>query len=148
MLSVEVLRLLPVSPEALFRLMSDLARWPSFYPDFVRFAGQPPSSWREPGATVTVVTRLFGREVAVEMTLEAFEPGRLVRYRSRQRGLPDAIHQRAFIAHPAGCVFLASVSYAPRRGAAGIIDQVVVRPAVVRKLRRAGENLARLIGSA
>jgi hypothetical protein len=147
MLTVEVLRLLPVTPDALFDLMSDFSRWPAFYPDFVCFAGGPPSSWQEPGATMTVVTRLLGREVAVEMVLEVFQPGRLVCYQSRQRGLPDAVHRRAFIAHPEGCVFQASVSYPPRPGVVGVIDHVLIRPAVIRKLRRAGANLARLVGS-
>jgi hypothetical protein len=141
---VEVLRLLPVSPDSLFALMSNRSRWPAFYPDFVRFDGQPDASWDRPGDSATVVTRLLGREVAVEMIVEVFRPGRLVRYRSRQRGFPDATHVRAFIAHPEGCVFLAAVSYAARPGAAGIVDRLVVSRAITRKLRTAGENLARL----
>lgn len=141
---VEVLRLLPVSPAALFALIADLSHWPAFYPDFVRFDGEPPASWNQPGASLTVVTRLLGREVAVEMTIEIFRPGRFVRYRSRQRGLPDACHERAFIAHPKGCVFVAAVGYPARPGVAGIVDRLVVRRAVVRKLRTAGENLAHL----
>jgi len=66
------------------------------------------------------------------MTILSFEPNRLVTYTNRQRGLPDAHHERHFEADGEGFRYRLVVEYEPRRGIAGAVDRVLLPHAVRR----------------
>lgn len=70
------------------------------------------------------------------MTIEKFEPNRLVTYTSTQPGLPDAYHERHFEPDGDGFVYRLVVEYEPRSGIAGVFDRVLLR----RGIRRAFER--------
>src|SRR5687768_15029537 len=81
--------------EAGFEFMTDMAKWPRFWPGFVRI--ESGSRWSAPGDEVRIVVRLLGREVELRMTLRHFEENQLVEYESTQSGMPDAHHERHFV---------------------------------------------------
>ena len=62
-------------------------------------------------------------------------------YRSTQRGLPDARHERHFEAAETGFRYRLVVEYEPRPGLRGVYDRVLVRRAVDRALRQTVANL-------
>jgi uncharacterized protein YndB with AHSA1/START domain len=124
-----------------FAYITDPANWPAYWPDLVRVEAD--SGWRSPGDRALVVLRLLGRQTDLELTLRRFEPPRLVEYDSRQRGLPDARHQRAFEPSGSGFDYGIVVEYEPRRGMAGLLDRTVVRRGVDRAIERTLDNLER-----
>jgi Polyketide cyclase / dehydrase and lipid transport len=128
-----------VTVEEGFAFITDMANWPRYWPGLVRV--EPDSRWSEPGDEAGVVTRLLGREVELRMRLRTFEPNRLVEYESRQRGLPDARHERHFAAADGGFRYRLVVEYAPRRGLRGLYDRLLVRRALERVLRQTLTNL-------
>jgi uncharacterized protein YndB with AHSA1/START domain len=109
-----------------FAFITDTANWPAFWPGYVRL--EEGSSWRAAGDTVRLVTRLFGRERLLTMTITTFEPNRLVRYTSTQPGLPDALHERHFQPDAGGFVYRLVVEYEPR----GILDRLVLPRGIAR----------------
>jgi uncharacterized protein YndB with AHSA1/START domain len=114
-----------------FAFITDTANWPSFWPGYVRL--EDGSSWSNVGDTARLVTRLLGRERLLTMRITAFEPNRLVTYTSTQPGLPDASHERHFVADGAGFVYRLVVEYEPRHGVAGLFDRFLL----ARGIRRA-----------
>jgi hypothetical protein len=86
---------------------------------------------------------MLGRTVELDMTLERIEPHRLVEYRSEQRGLPPAAHERHFTEADGGFEFRIVIEYAPRRGVRGIFDRVLFRRATERAMRETMDNLDR-----
>jgi hypothetical protein len=82
------------------------------------------------------VTRLLGRDRELTMTIESFEPNRLVTYTSTQPGLPDAYHERHFEPDGDGFVYRLVVEYEPRSGLRGMFDRVLLK----RGIRRAFET--------
>jgi hypothetical protein len=66
------------------------------------------------------------------MTITAFKPNRLVRYRSVQAGLPDAVHERVFSPDGDGFVYRLVVGYDPRPGLAGVFDRTLLPRAIRR----------------
>ena len=128
-----------VTVEQGFAFITDMANWPRFWPGFVRV--EPSSRWSAPGDEARVVTKLLGREVELRMTLRVFDANRLVEYESRQRGLPDARHERHFIATDDGFRYRLVVEYEPRSGIRGLYDRLLVRRAVDRALRQTITNL-------
>jgi polyketide cyclase/dehydrase/lipid transport protein len=129
----------------MFAYITDMRNWPHYWPDFVRIENQPQAQWSKPGDRVTVVQRLLGREVALHMQLEEFQPDTVVRYRSQQRGLPDVVHERHFTATSDGVEYRLIVSYVPRKGINGLIDRFIVKRAVARALHKTISNLKRAI---
>lgn len=89
---------------------------------------------------------MLGREVTLRMTLRTVEQPRLVEYDSRQRGLPDARHERHFASVETGFDYRLVVEYDPRGGVRGPYDRLVVRRGVQRVLRQTTENLAAVLG--
>ena len=81
---VEAEHRFPVSVRDGFEYITDLGRWPEYWPGLVRV--EPGSHWREPGDQTRIVIRLLGREVPLEMTLSRLEPYRLVEYTQRAAG--------------------------------------------------------------
>jgi hypothetical protein len=135
-----------VTVEEGFAFITDQANWPRYWPGFVRV--EPGSRWNAPGDEARVVTRLLGREVELRMTLERFEPNRLVEYDSRQRGLPDARHERHFAAAEGGGFrYRLVVAYEPRSGLRGLYDRMLVRRGIDRALRQTLENLEAVFGA-
>jgi hypothetical protein len=128
-----------------FDYITDLDRWPEYWPGLVRV--EPGSHWREPGDTARIAIRLLGREVPLEMTLRRVEPYRLVEYTSVQPGLPDVHHERHFADAGAGFHYRLVVEYAPRSGPRGVYDRVLVARAVRRALRQTIANLEGALGS-
>jgi Polyketide cyclase / dehydrase and lipid transport len=122
-----------------FDYITDLRRWPEYWPDLVRV--EPGSRWSAPGDRARVVMRLLGRSVELQMTLRTLDPYRLVTYATVQHGLPDARHERRFTAAGDGFDFTLTVELEPRPGLRGVLDRVLVRRAVERTLRRTVANL-------
>jgi len=94
MLRVELAHTFPVSAGDAFAYITDTRNWKEFFPNFVRLDDPAHAKWDTPGDNVTVVIRLLGREVQVNMTLEQYQKDNRVTYVSRQQGLPDARHER------------------------------------------------------
>lgn len=117
-----------------FAFITDTGNWPTFWPGYVRL--EEGSRWGASGDTARLVTKLFGRERELAMTIKVFEPNRLVTYTSTQPGLPDAYHERRFEADGGGFVYRLVVEYEPRPRIAGIFDRVLLR----RGIRRAFER--------
>ncbi|HVD24738.1 MAG TPA: SRPBCC family protein, partial [Gaiellaceae bacterium] len=132
-----------VTVEEGFAFITDPANWPRYWPGFVRV--EQGSRWSEPGDQARVVTRLLGREVELHMTLRRFEPNRLVEYESRQRGLPDARHERHFATADGGFRYRLVVEYEPRSGLRGLYDRMLVRRGIERVLDETIANLASIL---
>ncbi len=122
-----------------FAFITDSGNWHRFWPGFVRI--DDGSRWSAPGEETRLVTRLLGRKVELRMTLLRLEPNRLVEYRSTQRGLPEARHERHFAAAETGFHYRLVVEYEPRPGLRGVYDRVLVRRGVDRALRQTVANL-------
>ena len=144
MINVEVTHSFPVTVGDAFAYITDTQNWSEYWPGFVRIEDSERVSWDAPGDTVTVVIKLMGREVELDMTLEEFQQDSLVRYASHQRGLPPARHERRFTPAPSGFDYTLSVSFDPRPGPKGIFDRVVVKRAVASALRETTKNLERV----
>ena len=140
---IEHEHLFGVSVEDGFAFITDMRNWPQYWPGLVRLG--PGSRWSEPGDEARVVTRLLGREVELHMTLRTLDPNRLVEYESRQRGLPDARHERHFVPADGGFLYRLVVAYEPRSGLRGVYDRVLVRRGVERALRQTIANLRPLL---
>jgi hypothetical protein len=138
---VEVTSMLPLPAGQAFAFITNVVNWPRYWPDFVRIehAGAAPR-WAAPGDRITVVQRLLGREVVLHMQLDAFGSG-FIGYRSQQAGLPEAIHERHFIAASDGCEYRLVVAYEPRAGWRGLFDRLIFKHAVKRALRQTVRNL-------
>jgi hypothetical protein len=123
-----------------FAYITDPGNWHEYWPGFVRL--ETGSRWSAPGDQARLVLRLLGRETEMAMTLGRIEPNALVEYRSEQRGLPDARHERHFSDDGSGgLAYRVVVEYAPRAGLRGIIDRVLVRRAIERAVRTTVANL-------
>jgi hypothetical protein len=142
-IEVELKHAFPVSVDEAFSYITDTRNWAEYWPDFVRVEDPESVAWSAPGDTVTVVVKLLGRNVGLDLTLEEFERNSVVRYTSRQNRLPAARHERRFTPTPDGFDYTLSVSFEPRRGPAGIFDRVVLERAVASALRKTIENLER-----
>ena len=77
------------------------------------------------------------------MDVDRFEPNELVTYRSTQRGLPDAYHERHFDRDGDGFVYGLVVEYEPRSGLQGLLDRSLLRLGIRRAFRRTFADLAR-----
>jgi len=146
MIRVELTATFPISVSDGFAYITDTRNWNAFFPNFVRLHDPAHAKWDSPGDRVTVVIRLFGRDVAVNMTLQQFQTDTRVTYVSRQQGLPDARHERHFKAVPGGFEFCPVVAFEPRRGLAGLFDRLLVRRAIAGALRKTIENLESVFG--
>jgi len=141
MIRVELAHTFPISAGDAFAYITDTKNWKEFFPNFVRLDDPAHAKWDTPGDRVTVVIRLLGREVQVNMTLEQHQKDKRVTYVSRQQGLPDARHERHFKAVPEGFEFCPVVAFAPRRGLAGLFDRLLLKRAITGALRKTIENL-------
>lgn len=141
MTRVELTHTFPVAVGDAFAYITDTKNWNEFFPNFVRLHDPTNAKWDTPGDKVTVVIRLLGREVQVNMTLEQYQKDSRVTYVSRQQGLPDASHERHFKALPNGFEFRPVVAFEPRGGLAGLFDRLVVKRAIAGALRKTIENL-------
>ena len=136
---IEAQRRFDVPLPAAFAYITDLARWPEYWPGLEHV--DPESRWQEPGDRARVVLRMIGRRVELQMTLGRLLPCRLVEYTSVQAGLPDAHHERHFEEIDGGFRYRVVVAYEPRRGLRRLFDLVVVRRATRRALLRTLANL-------
>jgi uncharacterized protein YndB with AHSA1/START domain len=141
---VEAARRYGVPVERGFGFITDTANWPTFWPGYVRL--EPGSRWGAPGDTARLVTRLLGRERELTMTIETFEPNRLVTYTSTQPGLPSARHERHFEPDDDGFVYRLAVEYVPRRGVAGLSDRVLLPRGIRRAFDRTFDALEQQLG--
>jgi hypothetical protein len=82
------------------------------------------------------------------MTLERFEPNRLVTYASTQPGLPDARHERHFEPDGDGFVYRLVVEFEPRGGLGAILDRVLLVRGIRRAFDSTFEGLEREFGGA
>lgn len=141
MVRVEAKERFDVPVEKGFAYITDVENWPEFWPGFVRL--DPASRWRQPGDVARLVTRLLGRDVELTMHVERFEPNELVTYRSTQRGLPDAYHERHFDRDGDGFVYGLVVEYEPRPGLRGLVDRSLLRVGIARAFRSTFADLGR-----
>ena len=146
MIRVEHEQQYPVSAEAGFAYITDLASWPDYWPGLVRV--EDGSRWNEPGDVTRLAMRLLGREVELRMTLRRIEPDRLVEYDSVQTGLPDAHHERDFEPVGDGFRYRLVVEYEPRSGLRGVYDRLLVRRGIERALRQTTQNLVKALPKA
>lgn len=124
-----------------FAFITDTRSWRKYWPGYVRL--EEGSRWGASGETARLVTRLFGRERELVMTLRTFEPNRLVTYTSVQPGLPDAYHERHFEADGDGFVYRLVVEYEARTGIAGVYDRVLLPRGIRRAFERTFAALER-----
>ena len=140
MIRIEREHYFAVPVEAGFAFITDMANWPRYWPGFVRT--ESGSRWSAPGDEARIVVRLLGREVELRMTLRRFEENRLVEYESAQSGMPDAHHERHFVAANGGLLYRLVVEYEPRAGLLGLYDRLLLRRGVERALRQAVMSIA------
>jgi hypothetical protein len=138
---IEATRHFDVPVEQGFAFVTDLQNWPKFWPGFVRL--EEGSRWEAPGDTALLVTRLFGIERILTMTLTGFEPSRLVTYTSTQAGLPDARHERHFEPDDDGFTYRLVVEYEPRSGLAGLYDRLPLEHGIRRAFDKTFDALER-----
>lgn len=148
MIEIDIRHNFNVPVDKAFAFITDTVNWHRYWPDFVRLEGGPETGWGTPGGKVTVVIRLLNRERALHIDLQAFERNTLVRYISRQQGLPELRHQRHFRATPVGSEFRLQVSYQPRRGLVGLFDRYVLRRSVEQAVRKSLYNLDTIFSAA
>ena len=141
MVRLEKSRVFPVEREAGFDYITKPANWPEFWPDLVDIPDLEQTRWQEPGDTARLRMKLAGRVTELHMTLDELTRPALVRYRSTQKGVPDAAHERHFEPAAGGFEYRLVVSFASRPGLAGLVDRSVVRYATSRALRRTLDNL-------
>jgi uncharacterized protein YndB with AHSA1/START domain len=146
MTRVEAARRYDAPIEHGFAFITDPANWPTFWPGYVRL--EEGSSWGAPGDRAQLVTRLFGRERVLTMTITAFELNRLVTYTSRQAGMPDASHERHFEASGAGFLYRLVVEYEPRGGISGLFDRLLLPRGIRRAFQQAFHALEQQFASA
>lgn len=144
MICIEMKRAFPVPVSQAFAYITDMSNWAAYWPDFVRIHDPANAQWGQPGDTVTVVLKLLNRERGLNMRLEKFQKDTLVTYSSRQRGLPDAWHERHFHATTDGFEYRLVVAYEPRKGLSGFFDRIVFKRAVVGALHKTIANLDRV----
>jgi carbon monoxide dehydrogenase subunit G len=131
---IEMSRHFGVPAERAYAFITDMRNWSRFFPGFVSL--DPESRFTAPGDVASLTSKLLGRERHVQLTFERMEPNRSFAYTSRQEGLPDAYHERTFMADGDGFTFNLSVTYEARPGLQGLVDRVVLPSAVRRLLRR------------
>lgn len=131
---VEAAHRYDVPVELGFAFITTTANWSTFWPGYVRLAEG--SRWAGSGDTARLVTRLFGRERELTMTIRAFEPNRLVTYTSTQPGLPDAYHERHFEPDGDGFVYRLVVEFEPRGGIVGLFDHLLLARGITRAIER------------
>jgi hypothetical protein len=141
MTRIEMTHAFPVSAHEVFGYITDLENWKAYWPGYIRINNAAAARWKQPGDTVVLVIRLLGREVELHMALTDVQPNALVRYRSSQRGLPDALHERYWRATSNGCEYQIIVSYEPRHGLIGIFDRLIVQRSVRNAVRQTLKNL-------
>jgi hypothetical protein len=134
-----------VPVEAGFAFITDVANWPSYWPNFVRL--EPGSRWSTAGDEALIVVRLLGRKVELRLTLGRLEQNRLVEYESTQSGVPDAHHERHFAPADGGFLYRIVVEYRPRAGLRGLYDALLLRRGVERALRQTVANLEARLSS-
>ena len=145
MLRIELEHRFDCSVETGFTYITETANWSEYWPGFVRI--EPDSRWSAPGDEAVVVVRLLGRDVGLHMTLRRLDANMLVEYVSRQRGLPDARHERHFLRDDGGMRYRLVVEYEPRAGLHGVYDRLLVRRGIERALRQTVANLDKQLRS-
>lgn len=141
---VELQHTFPVPASEAFAYITDMKRWPEYWPDFVRIHDPANARWSRPGDRATIVLRLLGRERSLNMTLTEFRKDAFVAYVSQQEGLPDIRHERQFSRVPGGFEYRLVVAYEPRRGLNGLVDRLLLKRGVAAALRRTIEKLKRV----
>jgi hypothetical protein len=132
---IEAGRTFPVGVRPGFDYITDPRNWLEYWPRAVSV--DPDTRWKEPGDRARVVLRMFGRKVALNMTLLRIEPYSLVEYTSEQGGLPAAHHWRHFAEAGSELAYRIVVEYEPRH----LADRIVVRRATERAVRETIESL-------
>jgi uncharacterized protein YndB with AHSA1/START domain len=127
---VEAARRYDIPVELGFAFITNPANWSTFWPGYVRLVEG--SRWAASGDTARLVTRLFGRERELTMTIREFEPNRLVTYASTQPGLPDAHHERHFEPDGDGFVYRLVIEFEPRGGIARLFDYLLLARGISR----------------
>lgn len=141
MIRINIRHAFPLSAEEAFGYITNLSNWPQYWPDFIRLEELGAIDWGSEGARVKVVIKLLGRETAMDIVLQRFVTNALVKYVSRQKGLPEIRHQRHFEDAPGGCEFRLVMEYEPRRGLKGLFDRTLLRLSIVKAIRKTLRNL-------
>jgi hypothetical protein len=143
MIRIQHERVFPTPVERGFSIITDVGKWPSYWPGLVRV--EPESRWRAPGDRARLTLRMLGRDVELAMTLRNFVPNQLVAYDSVQAGLPSAHHERHFRPVDGGFAYGIVIEYEPRTGPRGLLDRTIVRRGIDRAVGETMLNLERVL---
>jgi uncharacterized protein YndB with AHSA1/START domain len=135
----------PWDRQRVFTYLFDPTNWPEFIPGFGDVSGT--QDWGEVGGTCRGAVTILGRSKPVTFELLEVEPGERFRYRSRQAGLPDAEHIRVLHDEGGGTRLEGIVRSDDRGGVPGLLDRVLFRPAVQRKMDQAMRNAEALMAA-
>jgi hypothetical protein len=141
---VEEWRELPVPLRQGFDYITNVANWTAYWPSLVDIPDRERISWSKPGDEATVVVRVRGEPVAMDMKLEEFRPYDRVVYRSEQPGLPDFHHERHWRGGNGSFEYGLVIEFQPRRRLSGLIDRIFVSRIVKRSLVETMDNLERI----
>jgi hypothetical protein len=132
---VDLTHAFPVSVGDAVAYITDTRNWKAFLPNFVRLHDPTRIKRDTLVDKVTVVIRLPSRDVQVSTMLGKYEQDSRVPDVSRQKGLPDAKHERHFKAVPEGFAFRPVGVFETRSGLAALVERFVERaaPGAVRK---------------
>lgn len=130
-----------------FAYITNVDNWHEYWPGFIRIDDPERVTWGTPGDTLTIVVKLLGREVGLNLRLEEFQQNALVRYTSQQDRLPTARHERRFTPTPSGFEYTLSVSFEPRSGLRGLFDRLMVKRAIASALQKTVDNLERVFAT-
>lgn len=136
----------PWDRSRVFAYLFDPTHWPEFIPGFTDVTGT--DGWGAPGGTCRGTVTILGRPKAVRFELLDVTPDERFRYVSRQDGLPDAEHLRVLSDQGEGTRLEGTVRSEDRGGIAGLLDRLVVRRAVQRKMDQAMRNAESLMSGA
>jgi hypothetical protein len=145
MTRIEESGVLPVGREAGFTYITDPRNWLAYWPGALSVDAP---RWSAPGDRATVVMRLLGRPTALHLELDELRPGELVVYRSSQRGIPDARHERRFADAGDRLEYTLVTEYDPRRGFRGLYDRLIVARGARSAMRRTLARLAEVLSGA
>lgn len=146
MVRIKIDHAFPVSVDKAFSYITDIDNWSQYWPDFIRLEEHGDIKWGARGAQLLVVIHLLNRETGLNIELHSFVKDRLVKYVSRQKGLPEIWHERHFMQTSKGSGFRLIMEYQPRRGLAGLFDRILLRYSIKKAIRKTLNNLDLQLG--
>ena len=136
----------PVGRDEAFAFLTQPACFPRYWPR-MRGVRHVKGDWTKPGDQLEVDIHVSGALRTLHMTLDQYVPPHRLVYRSTQKGLPDARHERHFSGDANHCRYRLFIQFQPRPGLVGLYDRYIARLAVKRTLRVTLRNLDRIFAA-